>query len=287
MAEIKIYVSCHKDYYVPPCRLLLPVQAGAALAEERFSGKLQDDQGENISALNRFYCELTVQYWAWKNQKADWFGFFHYRRYLDFGRRRGPYTLHITPSAGLMRRLGYDHGGRAERLIRRYQVIVPIPERMGCSVEEHYCQAPHHHRADLELVCRLIREQEPSFVPAMERYLRSDRIYFGNLFIMKSGFFDRYCRWLYGLLGAFDRQKDTQGYSPQELRVDGYLGERLLGIYITWLREQGVSVLEVPRAHFEGMEGGFPSAYCEKRLINFLLPPETRRRFWVKNHLPR
>ena len=288
IADIKIYVSCHKDYFVPPCGLLFPVQAGAALADRQFPGKLQDNQGENISALNRYYCELTVQYWAWKNQKADWFGFFHYRRYLNLGENRGgsrgPYSLHVTPSHSLMRRLGYLDG-QAEQAIQRHQAVLPLPEEMGCSAAEHYSRAPFHHRADLELICRILRNTQPLFVPAMEEYLRSTRIYFGNLFVMKAGLFDGYCRWLFGLLAEFDRQKNTQGYSPQELRVDGYLAERLLGVYVTWLRGQGVSILEVPRAHFEGMEGGFPGVYCKKRLINLLLPPESRRRLWVKQRL--
>ena len=30
------------------------------------------------------YCELTTQYWAWKNVDAEYIGFCHYRRYFDF-----------------------------------------------------------------------------------------------------------------------------------------------------------------------------------------------------------
>lgn len=30
------------------------------------------------------YSEFTVQYWAWKNVKADYYGLCHYRRYLSF-----------------------------------------------------------------------------------------------------------------------------------------------------------------------------------------------------------
>lgn len=56
----------------------------AALADHRFKGMQHDDEGENISYKNPYYCELTAQYWAWKNLDADYYGLFHYRRYFSF-----------------------------------------------------------------------------------------------------------------------------------------------------------------------------------------------------------
>ena len=83
--KIKIYISCHKECYIPNHPMLFPVQVGAANANKRFEGMYHDDEGENISEKNPSYCELTAQYWAWKNdQEADYYGFFHYRRYMSF-----------------------------------------------------------------------------------------------------------------------------------------------------------------------------------------------------------
>lgn len=68
----------------PEGNSILPVQVGAAKAAKRFDNTLHDDEGENISDKNPRYCELTAQYWAWKNEDADYYGFCHYRRYFDF-----------------------------------------------------------------------------------------------------------------------------------------------------------------------------------------------------------
>ena len=140
MSEIKLFVSCHKDFYVPEHPFLIPVQAGAALSEEKFPGMRQDDGGENISAQNRSYCELTVQYWAWKNQEADYYGFFHYRRYLSFsakatqaeaccGRTVRPYQICRKPSAKVLEQNGYDPG-HIRRFLMDYDMIAPVPENM-------------------------------------------------------------------------------------------------------------------------------------------------------------
>lgn len=81
---IQIYVACHKPTCVLDNRLLVPVQVGAALTDIRYDGMRQDNEGEHISEKNPQYCELTAQYWAWKNTDCEYYGFFHYRRYLSF-----------------------------------------------------------------------------------------------------------------------------------------------------------------------------------------------------------
>ncbi len=274
--SIRLFVSYHKPFPVPQNSFLVPVQVGAALREDTLAGCLRDDAGENISGKNRSYCELTAQYWAWKNAKADYFGFFHYRRYLypDLAAKR-PYRVEAVPTAKLLDKLGF---GTFPGLVEKYDLIAPKGEDMHLPVRAHYAQAPCHHGKDLALVEEVVRELTPAYAGALEEYLCGSVCYFGNIFIMSAPVFHRYCGWLFPILEEFDRRADLTGYGPQELRVDGYLAERLFGGFYTKLKAEGAKTLELPRVDF------IPDRKerRKRRIINAILPPGTGRRARVK-----
>lgn len=278
MADVRIFVSCHKEFQVAKLPWLYPIHVGAGLTEQVIPGFLRDDAGENISARNRRYCELTGQYWAWKNVEADYYGFFHYRRYLypDAGARR-PYLIRTLPEKKALARLELD---RLPELVSQYDLTAPIGENMHLSVREHYASAPFHNGKDLALTEQIIRELYPAYAPAMERYLSGSVCYFGNIFVMARPVFVDYCRWLFTILAEFDRRADVTGYGAQELRVDGYLAERLFGIYYTHRRDE-LRTLELPRVHFDCF-GGTAAERRRTRLLYHLLPPGSKRRAWVK-----
>ena len=275
MSDSKLFVCCHQPAEVPDHPLLVPIQVGAALAGSHFPGFLYDDAGkDNISAKNRSYCELTAQYWAWKNVAADYYGFFHYRRFLypDTG-AKAPYLVEREPSLNLLDKLGYRD---FDKLIGQYDLIAPKGEDMYVPVREHYANAPYHHQKDLTTVEEILRERHPEMVEAVETYLSGTVCYFGNIYVMGRDVFHDYCAWLFPILAEFDRRTDVSGYTPQEQRVDGYLAERLFGIYLTFRRDS-LKTLELPRVHF------YPAAeYHKRRLLNALLPPGSKRRSLIK-----
>lgn len=84
--DIKIFVS-HRidlDSKTIDNPLYVPVRCGAVYDKRENITMLGDNTGDNISKKRNSFCELTVQYWAWKNVKADYYGLCHYRRYLSF-----------------------------------------------------------------------------------------------------------------------------------------------------------------------------------------------------------
>lgn len=280
MVKIKLFVSCHRATVVPPSPLLAPIQVGAALEESRFTGFLYDDDGDNISDKNRSYCELTAQYWAWKHISADYYGFFHYRRYLyPETNTKVPYHIEQRANESTLKRLRYD---KFSDFICQYDLLLPIRENMYVSVREHYAKAPFHHESDLAVIEQIVSEDFPEYVCAMEEYFSGTDCYFGNIFIMKQQMFTEYCEWLFHILFEFDRRVNTNNYSKQEQRVDGYLAERLLGVYATYQKKKmGIRIAEIPRVHF------IPNAkeYYKNKICNALLPPGTKRRSKVKHFL--
>lgn len=277
MDEIQLFVCCHQPIAAPEHPLLTPVQAGAALTDERFPGFRYDNTGEHISGKNRSYCELTVQYWAWKNVDAEFYGFFHYRRYLypDASAKR-PYRLALRPSPALLERLGYD---RFPAMIRAHDLILPKGEDMRVSVREQYASAPFQSADDLRLAEEIVRTRFPDYADAMETYLSGTAACFGNLFIMRRALFRRYCEWLFAILEEFDRSAPRRERSAQERRVDGYLAERLFGVFAAQLRKDpSARCLELPRVHFAGNAGDF----LKNQALYLAFPPGTGRRALAK-----
>ena len=83
MKKIKILVAQHKDLKVFSNDVYTPIHVGKVLSENKSFCLLGDNTGDNISHLNPYFCELTAQYWAWKNMHdVEYIGLCHYRRYF-------------------------------------------------------------------------------------------------------------------------------------------------------------------------------------------------------------
>lgn len=90
--DIKILVACHRKFDVPSDPIYFPVHVGTE--GKAPIGFTPDSTGDNISAKNPMYCELTGLYWAWKNLSCDYIGLVHYSRYFAGHRKLG--TTYVT-----------------------------------------------------------------------------------------------------------------------------------------------------------------------------------------------
>lgn len=261
--NIKIYVVCHKPSYVPSNPFLYPIQVGTALAEGSLEGMLHDNEGDNISEKNKSYCELTAQYWAWKNDEADYYGFFHYRRYFSFDPKLSrddgwgniAYDriteevideLELYPEAMKDIITKYDAisvKGRHYPRIKEGGVLLDIYHEYGA--------VPFQHREDLDITLQVLEEKYPEFKEIAQSYMHSSVAHECNMFIMKKEVYHAYCEWLFDILFEVERRIDTTWYSVEEYRVMGYLAERLCGIYYIYLKQkEGIRTFELPKTLF-------------------------------------
>ena len=308
--RINIFVVCHKPAYVLENRLLIPIQVGAALNTERYKGMLQDDTGENISARNQQYCELTAQYWAWKNVDSDYYGFFHYRRYMSFE------TIYPVGVSGKIREGGYirpyvelnciqDDLSKykleetwMEQQISQYELLTILRERINTSVHRQFCQ--YHSKEDMDLLLEILIKSYPEYKEAAKSYMNSKEIYYMNMYIMKKPLFMNYMEWLFKILEEFELKKKETSQTEIQPRLMGYLGERLFGIFYTYQRQRGVKCAEVPYLKFYDTGCGEkkdiqynirsfqlkPTKYeirIDMRKLNRLFPPGSRRRILLRN----
>ena len=89
MSKISIFVTHtpDKNDFLVRNPLFVNMIAGADYQTKPIPEEMTpDNTGDNISLKNRSYCELTTQYWAWKNAEADYYGFCHYRRFFTLSR---------------------------------------------------------------------------------------------------------------------------------------------------------------------------------------------------------
>lgn len=260
--DIKIFTSFHKKCELVKSNHVFPIQVGTEINGQVYQDTLYDNTGDNISAKNGMYCELTAQYWAWKNATADYFGFMHYRRYFIFN----PAPLDEDPFGNvLFPRLEKKTISRIhlndtaiETLVERYDVICTAPQRVknlnqGNTVWEHYKNSPHHRIKDLETVLDIINEKYPNYIDAAQKYMKSEKGYFCNMYILKKDIFNAYSAWLFDILEEHEKRTDFSDYNVDEFRVSGFLAERLWGIYLTWLQEKnnGLKYKEIQRTFFQ------------------------------------
>ncbi len=252
--KISILVAAHKPYPMPGEAIYLPVQVGAKGKDSIDPAWARDDAGENISEKNPTFCELTGLYWAWKNLDADAVGLCHYRRY---------------PGRPGIRRLG-GKGGRlltgaeAEALLSKADLI--LPKKRHYWIETRGSQYAHaHHAEDLRCVEGILSERCPEYLPAWKHMLSTRSGHICNMFVMPRRLFDPYCEWLFGILFEAERRLDIDGYSAQDRRVFGFLGERLLDV---WVERKALAFTEVPVVNTEKqhwLRKG--SAFLKRKLV--------------------
>ncbi len=239
MTDIKIFVSMHKKFNYVHDNLLIPIQVGCISNDSHLENILHDDDAEdNISSKNRRYCELTAQYYAYKHIDADYYGFFHYRRYLSFSNIKYcnlPFleVLVNTIDDKMIKKFKINELDMRKN-IEPFDLVVP--ERgFTPGIRNQYNWSKDHFKRDLDFCIEVIKKDYPYLAKSTDKYMRSLRGYFRNMFIMKREYFMEYSEMLFDVLKKHEKKFDCKEYSPYGYRVSGFLAERICGIYLTYL----------------------------------------------------
>ena len=247
--DIKIFASNRIDLESKQINnsMIIPIRCGAVYDNRENISIAGDDTGDNISSRRNEYCELTVQYWAWKNVDADYYGLCHYRRFLIF-----PSTPLVSDPYGnvLLEKMdensikicGLENTKEMKKGIQGNDIIISEPYNVTYagfhSIYEHFTESPAQHLGDLQIAVSVVKEMYPEYSEAIEKYLSGTLFYPCSLFIMRKAVFFEYCEWLFNVLGEIEKRVDTTNYNTTEKRLMGFLGERFLGVFYTYYTDK-------------------------------------------------
>ena len=255
--SVKLLIACHKKCDVPADDLYLPVHVGAAGKDS--IGFQRDDEGDNISALNPEYCELTGLYWVWKNLDTDYLGLVHYRRYFtlksrSFRKQHNALDCVMTEEECMS-------------LLKQYKVLVP--RKRNYYIETLYSHYSHtFDEKHLTEMRQIISESCPEYLDVYDRTLQQRSGYMFNMFVMSRELTAEYCSWLFPLLAELENRIDTSGMTDFEKRYIGRVSERLFNVWLNRKRQDGslaeTDIHEVPYLYMGEVSWG-------RKISSFLL----------------
>lgn len=230
-----IYVMAHKPFeeISRPGYRVLEVGAACRTDQEHF-GDVRDDEGETISIKNPSYCELTGLYWIWKNTADPVKGLVHYRRY--FGRHRR--TNDPGEIISFHELTGFLSG--------RYDIILPKKTYYAEPAREQLLQCCSE--KTLALLDDIMEKMAPSYMGAYRRFMNGGACTQYNMLAAGREIFDDYCTFLFPILSEMEKRIDLSEMNDYERRVFGFIGERLLDV---WVLKHHLSVKYLPTVETE------------------------------------
>ena len=122
------------------------------------------------------------------------------------------------------------------------KVDVILPSKRHYYIETNRSQYEHaHNPADLIVLEDILREMYPQYLLAFSKVMRKVSGHRFNMFVMKRDLFDSYCTWLFNVLFELENRIDYSKYNAYNSRVFGFIGERLLDV---WIETNGIKYRE-------------------------------------------
>lgn len=295
MANVKIFVSHRIDQksVLLENSVYIPVRCGACFDQNPEPDSIGDDTGDNISDKREYLGEFTVQYWAWKNVEADYYGLCHYRRYLSFSQNKYPtdernQVVEERLCQKAFRKFALDDPERIEKTVSKYDAVVADYAEIGRmftprgpkpTLREHFSAYDGYlvEKTDIKMLLDTLKELYPEIGESGESYFSGRKFLGYNCFILKKELFFELCEMETAVLRAISEKMeiDFQERSNLQTRAYGFFAEWLYGIFIyhiEWKRKAKVhhtqlvffEETEAPKAP-EPKPGYIPVAFLTSR----------------------
>ncbi|EOS79058.1 hypothetical protein C817_03126 [Dorea sp. 5-2] len=226
---------------------ITPIQVGAVLSPRRVANILDCD-GENISAKNGNYSELTALYWIWKNRlrcPADGIGVHPSDRAEErpsgglgggSSARPGSAPSGSTGNAyyGLShyrRILEFTEDDVLRLVDNGVDVVLPYPMPYEPDIEEHHRR--YLKEEDWKAVRRAVWELQPEYSKAFPSVLEQKYLYNYNIILARKGVLAEYCEWLFPILSRVEELSVPRGKDRAD-RYIGYIAETLETLYFMY-----------------------------------------------------
>lgn len=259
MKNITILVATHKKYQMPKDDIYVPIQVGS-LKNEKIKDYIYDDQNDNISGKNPYYCELTGLYWAWKNLNCEYIGLAHYRRHFSE-----------------CRKVAKTEEQKFQQLLTRKQIEdklekadIVLPKKRNYYIENLYDHYKHTLYVEpLDKTRDIIQEIYPKYLIEFDKLKKRKSAHMFNMFIMKKEIADEYCKWLFEILFELEKRVDVSQYDSFHARFFGRVSELLLDV---WINTNGYKYEEIKVIDMNKIDWG-------KKIKAFLKSKFTENRY--------
>jgi len=290
MSKIKIFVShrVDQDNLVFENEIYTPVRCGAVYDKNPNPTMQGDNTGKNISDKRPYLGEITVQYWAWKNAEADYYGLCHYRRFLSFTDKRYPtdeknQVIEKKLTESSFKKYGLDDVDNIRKQVEGYDAVVAdyadisgmyTPKGARPTLYEHFSAYDKYlmDKKDIDLFLETIGKLYPKLKDTAKEYFNGNKFRGYNCFILKKDLFFKLCEMEFKILKALEDtgKIDFSHRSDLQSRTYGFFTEWIYGIFIFNLEKQQKKIKYTQLVFFENT-ANVPKIEPEKNAIPVVL----------------
>lgn len=213
MSHCKIDTNKFKDREILYC--------AKNIKKDTFNG-IETWNKTNIDNKNKFYCELTMLYWVWKNvNNCEYVSFEHYRRvFIKNGFNKFKYKL-------VDKRF-------IKKKLEKYDLILPRKHHFKKNLYDQYFD--NHYIEDINLMRNIISLKYKEYLDTFDLYFSNHNSCLFNMCIMKKSDFDNYCEFAFSILDeVFENIKfSIEERDSYQQRAIGFLAERLFNVWINY-----------------------------------------------------